>query len=102
MKLRIGLLGGGSWGTTVASMVARNSPTIMWARSNEVVDEINKNHSNEKYLPNAKLTHTLFASTSIEETIRDADVVVVGVPSHSFRQVLQDAKPFIRPWLGAR
>jgi glycerol-3-phosphate dehydrogenase (NAD(P)+) len=99
MKLRIGLLGGGSWGTTVASMVARNSPTIMWARSNEVVDEINKNHSNEKYLPNAKLTHTLFASTSIEETIRDADVVVVGVPSHSFRQVLQDAKPFIRPWV---
>jgi glycerol-3-phosphate dehydrogenase (NAD(P)+) len=80
-------------------MVARNSPTIMWARSSEVVDEINKNHSNEKYLPNAKLTQTLYASTSIEETIRDADVVVVGVPSHSFRQVLLDAKPFIRPWV---
>jgi glycerol-3-phosphate dehydrogenase (NAD(P)+) len=99
MKLRIGLLGGGSWGTTVASMVARNSPTTMWARSSEVVDEINKNHSNEKYLPNAKLTSTLLASTSIEETVRDADVVVVGVPSQSFRQVLQDAKPFIRPWV---
>jgi len=99
MKLRIGILGGGSWGTTVASMTARNSPTTMWARSSEIVDDINKNHRNEKYLPGANLTNSLIATTSIKTSVQDADVIVMGVPSQSFRQVLEDAKPYIRPWV---
>jgi glycerol-3-phosphate dehydrogenase (NAD(P)+) len=48
-KLRVALLGGGSWGTTVASLTARNSPTTMWARDTHSVEDINKNHRNEKY-----------------------------------------------------
>ncbi|MEO0776996.1 MAG: NAD(P)H-dependent glycerol-3-phosphate dehydrogenase, partial [Bacteroidota bacterium] len=40
MKLRVGLLGGGSWGTTVASMTALNAPTKMWARNAKTVEEI--------------------------------------------------------------
>jgi glycerol-3-phosphate dehydrogenase (NAD(P)+) len=99
MNLNIGLLGGGSWGTTVASLVTRNAPTKIWARSADTVREINEQHSNEKYLPGSKLHKGLRACDSIEETIRDADVVVMGVPSHSFRQVIEDAKPFIRPWV---
>jgi glycerol-3-phosphate dehydrogenase (NAD(P)+) len=99
MNLNIGLLGGGSWGTTVASLVTRNAPTKIWARSADTVREINEQHSNEKYLPGSKLHKGLRACDSIEETIRDADVVVMGVPSHSFRQVIEDAKSFIRPWV---
>lgn len=99
MTLRIGLLGGGSWGTTIASLTARNAPTIMWARSAEVVEDINNNHTNKKYLPDAKLTSSLVASNSIQDTVKDADVVVMGIPAQSFRQVLTDAKPYIRPWV---
>lgn len=99
MKLRIGLIGGGSWGTTVASLVARNSPTTMWARSEETVQEINQHHRNEKYLPGAMLTASLVATSSIKKAVEDADVIVMGVPSQCFRQVLQDAKPYIRPWI---
>lgn len=99
MKLRVGLLGGGSWGTTVASLTAQNGPTKMWARNEETVNEINKFHRNEKYLPGAKLTESLRASTSIKETIQDADVIVMGVPAQSFRYVLEDAKQYIRPWV---
>lgn len=99
MNLRIGLLGGGSWGTTVASLTARNSPTIMWARDAHTVEEINKHHRNEKYLPGSLLTETLRATNSIKEAVQDADVVVMGVPSHSFRNVLQEAKLHIRPWV---
>ena len=50
MNLKVGLLGGGSWGTTVASLIARNSSTKMWARNQNTVDDINNNHRNEKYL----------------------------------------------------
>ena len=99
MNLKVGLLGGGSWGTTVASLIARNAPTKMWARNQNTVDDINHHHRNEKYLPGAKLTPSLRATNSIEEAIHDADVLVMGVPSQVFRRVLEDAKPFIRPWI---
>ena len=99
MKLRVGLLGGGSWGTTVASLTAINGPTKMWARNQQTVDEINKHHRNEKYLPGAKLTESLQATNSVKDAVQDADVIVMGVPAQSFRHVLEEAKPYIRPWV---
>ncbi len=99
MKLKAALLGGGSWGTTVASLMASNTPTTMWARSQSTVDDINSNHRNEKYLPGSKLTPSLRATNSIEEAVKDADLIVMGVPSQVFRGVLENAKPFIRPWV---
>lgn len=99
MKLNVGLLGGGSWGTTVASLTARNTSTKMWARNAATVEDINKHHRNEKYLPGAKLTESLTATTSIKEAVQDADVIVMGVPCQSFRHVLEDARPYIRPWV---
>lgn len=98
-QLKVGLLGGGSWGTTVASLVARNTPTKMWARSPKTVADINDNHRNEKYLPGANLTKTLTATNSIQEAVQDADVVIMGVPAQVFRSVLEKAKPYIRPWV---
>jgi glycerol-3-phosphate dehydrogenase (NAD(P)+) len=99
MTLRIALLGGGSWGTTVASLTARNSPTTMWARDQKSVDEINLLHRNEKYLPGVTLNETLKATTSLKKAVQDADVIIMGVPSQSFRHVLEEAKPYIRPWV---
>lgn len=99
MKLRVGLLGGGSWGTTVASLTAKNTPTLLWAKNAKTVAEINEHHRNERYLPGARLTESLSATTSLKEAVQDADVIVMGIPSHSFRSVLQDAKPYIRPWV---
>ncbi len=99
MKLKVGLLGGGSWGTTVASLTAKNSETILWARNENTVREINEYHTNTKYLPNTKLHKSLTASNSIKETVENADVIVMGVPSQSLRKVLTEAKPYIRPWI---
>jgi glycerol-3-phosphate dehydrogenase (NAD(P)+) len=99
MKLKVGLLGGGSWGTTVASLTSKNSDTTIWARNIETVNEINEHNSNEKYLPKAKLHKGLKASNSIKETVENADVIVMGVPSQNFRAVLLEAKPYIRPWV---
>jgi glycerol-3-phosphate dehydrogenase (NAD(P)+) len=99
MKLQVGLLGGGSWGTTVASLTAKNTDTIIWARNKKTVDEINEHHTNQKYLPDAKLTETLIASNSIKETVENADVIVLGIPSQNMRKVLEEAKPYIRPWI---
>ena len=99
MRLKVGLLGGGSWGTTVASLVAHNADTTLWARSQVTVDEINQQHTNEKYLPGGKLYPRLRATSDMEEAIAGADVVIVGIPSHNFRSVLNDIKDFVRPWV---
>ncbi|MEL7425016.1 MAG: NAD(P)H-dependent glycerol-3-phosphate dehydrogenase [Bacteroidota bacterium] len=99
MNLKVGLLGGGSWGTTVASLTAKNCPTKIWARDSATVNDINQNHRNEKYLPGAQLTPSLKGCLTIEETVSDADVIVMGIPAQHFRQVLKDARPHIRPWV---
>lgn len=99
MRIRAAILGGGSWGTTVASLVARNVPAMLWARSAETVDEINTKHSNERYLPGARLTQGLRATTSIEEAVRGADVVIMGVPSQAMRETSKEVAKHIRAWV---
>lgn len=99
MRLRVGLLGAGSWGTTVASLIAPKTPTIIWARSADTAREINEQHTNQSYLPNADLPASLRATDSIEEAIRDADVLVMGVPSLGFRAVLEEVRRWLRPWV---
>ena len=99
MRLNVGILGGGSWGTTMGSLTSRNASTILWARNTETAEEINRQHTNEKYLPGFHLNPSLRATNSLEEAMHNADVVVVGVPCQNFRQVLSNAKPFIRPWV---
>lgn len=99
MNLNVGLLGGGSWGTTVASLVARKAPIMMWARDNDVVTEINENHTNSKYLPGAILSSKLKATIDLEQAVSNMDVIVVGIPSQNFRSVLIEVKKYIRPWV---
>ncbi|PSR12243.1 MAG: NAD(P)H-dependent glycerol-3-phosphate dehydrogenase [Bacteroidetes bacterium] len=99
MTLKVAIVGGGSWGTTVGSLVAKNCPTTLWARDERTVRDINERHTNEKYLAGLNLHPELKASTSLEVTLHDADVVVMAVPSQNFRAVLEQARPFIRPWV---
>lgn len=97
--LNIAVLGGGSWGTTVASLVARNTDVTLWARNAETVEEINSKHSNERYLPGARLSDRLRATNDIGEAVREADVIVMGIPSQNFRAVLEEVKQHIRAWV---
>jgi glycerol-3-phosphate dehydrogenase (NAD(P)+) len=99
MNLKAALLGGGSWGTTVASLIARNAPVKLWARDKATVDEINEKHTNTKYLPGARLNSKLVATGSIRKAVSQCDVLVMGVPSQHFRSVLEQAKDHIRPWV---
>ena len=99
MMLKVALLGGGSWGTTVASVVSRNAPITLWARDAATVAEINTDHRNSRYLPGIKLPEALKATTDLSEAVSSADVVIMGVPSSSFRAVLGDVAQHIRPWV---
>jgi glycerol-3-phosphate dehydrogenase (NAD(P)+) len=98
-ELKVAVLGGGSWGTTVAALTCRNAPVTLWARNPDTVEEINREHSNRTYLPDAKLPESLRASNDIAETVSGADVVVMGIPSQNFRSVLEEVSRHLRPWV---
>lgn len=97
--LKVAVLGGGSWGTTVAALTARNVPVTIWARNSDTVDEINRDHRNETYLPGADLPKTLCATHDIGEAVSEADVVVMGIPSQNFRSVLVEVRKHLRAWV---
>lgn len=97
--LKIAVLGGGSWGTTVAALTARNAPVTLWARNAETVEQINRDHRNETYLPGATLPERLRATGDIKEAVAGADVVVMGIPSQNFRAVLLEVRKHLRAWV---
>jgi len=97
---KVVVLGGGSWGTTVASICARRGPTLQWVRSAETAEDINTRHRNTRYLgEEVVLSETLRATTDFTEAARCADVIVMGVPSHGFRGVLTELAAELRPWV---
>src|SRR6202008_1056701 len=94
------VLGGGSWGTTIASICARRGPTLQWVRSEATAKDVNENHRNIRYLgKEVVLGETLRATTDFGEAANCADVVVMGVPSHGFRKVLIELASELRPWV---
>jgi glycerol-3-phosphate dehydrogenase (NAD(P)+) len=99
VRLRVSVLGAGSFGTTIAHLVTQNAPSLLWCRRGETADEVNASHTNERYLPGYTLDPQLRATASLEEAVHDADVLVMGVPSHGMRDVLGDVARHIRPWV---
>jgi glycerol-3-phosphate dehydrogenase (NAD(P)+) len=95
--VHVTVLGGGSWGTTVAALAATNTDTLLWARSSDVADEINAEHRNSRYLDGSVLPDRLRATSDLAEASQSADVLVVGVPSQFMRGVLAEVAPHVRP-----
>jgi glycerol-3-phosphate dehydrogenase (NAD(P)+) len=99
MRIRVAVIGAGSWGTTVAALAATNTPTTLWARRKELAEQINAAHVNVDYLPTFTLPEALRATSEIDEAVGTADVVVMAVPSHGFRDVLVEVSRTLRPWV---
>ena len=97
-NLKVGVLGGGSWGTTVASLVTRNAPVTIWARNSDTVEEINRQHANSKYLPGPRCRR----SWSPPRYRRDREWRRrrgYGHPLPELPQVLEVVKQHIRAWV---
>ena len=97
--MRIAVLGAGSWGTTVASLLAGHHDCTVWARDPELAREIYERDANSRYLPGFTLPSNLQATADLEKAVHDTDLLVVGVPTHGFRAILADARPYLRPWI---
>ncbi len=88
---KIAVIGGGSFGTVVANIIAQNGYNVrFWMRSEELVEEINEVHENKQYLPGYSLDEKVVATANMVEAVTGSEIIFVAVPSSSFRQVVKD------------
>jgi len=86
---RVAVLGAGSWGTTLADLLARKGEEVrIWAYESEVVDAVNSRHENPLYLPDCALAPRLNAVADARDLVRGAEVILSAAPSHAVRAVL--------------
>jgi len=86
---RIGVIGGGSWGTVLADLLAVKGFAVdLWAFEREVVEQINTHRENRLFLPGISLSANLNASSDIAGAVAGKDMLVVVVPSHVIRETM--------------
>lgn len=87
--MKVAVIGAGSWGTAVADLVAIKQPVLLWARRPELAAAINDSRENPDYLPGHTLRDGVSASGELGTVLDGAQAIVMGVPSHGFRSVLE-------------
>lgn len=97
MKAKIAVMGGGAWGTALAAHAARLGHEVrLWAREEEVVQDVNERHENRLFLEGAALHESLVASSDPQAVLAGVDVVLLVPPSAFLRAVTRDV---VAPWL---
>ena len=97
----VAVLGAGSWGTALAALVARHGHrATLWGRDADIVAAIDRDHENPRYLPGLALPASLRATTDLAVAMRDADLVLVVVPSHAFADTVRALQPHLPVGVG--
>ena len=87
----ISVIGGGSFGTVIANIIALNGHDVrFWMRSEEMVSEVNTVHENSQYLPGYKLNERVVATENMVTAVGSSEIIFVAVPSSSFRDVVKN------------
>ena len=95
VERHLAVVGAGSWGTTVANVVAKNQPTVLWARRSELAEQISTRHENADYLRGVQLVESLRCSSVLGEVVTGASVVMMAVPSNGFRDVATQVAKYV-------
>jgi glycerol-3-phosphate dehydrogenase (NAD(P)+) len=97
-EFEIGVLGGGTFGTTIAhSLSIVGNSVEFWMRGQDQCETINTKRENTKYLPGYKLGSNIHATTSLERAVKNKDIIFICIPSKSFRAVTSKLKSLVDP-----
>lgn len=84
----VGVMGGGSWGTTLAHLLGQNGhQVLLWLRDPQMKDEVNTHHRNSKYLGEHVISQNVTATAETREVAERCQVIIMAVPSGGFREV---------------
>lgn len=94
--MNIGVIGGGSWGTALAKLLAdKGNDVTLWAYEPELEEQVNIGHENILYLPDIALPLNLKVTNDIATCVRNKEMIVSVPPSHVVRRVISEAAPFL-------
>jgi glycerol-3-phosphate dehydrogenase (NAD(P)+) len=94
---KIGVIGAGSWGTALATVVAEKGNKVkIWDIDEKHLKSMEENRENVNYLPGIELNENIEIAYTTKETVEDADVVLFSAPAQFFRGALASALEFIR------
>jgi glycerol-3-phosphate dehydrogenase (NAD(P)+) len=97
-KSVVTVMGGGSFGTVIANIIANNGYFVkFWMRSEDMASEINNEHLNSFYLPGYELNNSILATSSMVDAISETSLIFLAVPSSSFRSVAEEVIGFAPP-----
>jgi len=95
---RAAVLGGGSFGTVLANLLAENGiETRLWMRDADQASDTQCNRENKKYIPGLKLADYLNATSDIQYALQDASFVLLSIPSKAFREIARQSRSFLSP-----
>lgn len=94
-SFKTAVLVAGSWGTALASVLAEKHEVMLWTRNQQQADEINREHTNSRFLPNVQLSQRIKATTNIKEALEGIVAVVLVCPSSAMRELCQKISPYI-------
>lgn len=98
MTYKIGMIGGGSWGTALAILLSKSGHSVdIWLRDKGQIEDICYTRENVKYLPGVVIPTNISITNDLESVIFDKDILVLSVPSHSIRENLMTGKKYIKP-----
>ncbi|MDR2213117.1 MAG: NAD(P)H-dependent glycerol-3-phosphate dehydrogenase [Pseudomonadales bacterium] len=94
----VAVIGGGSFGTVIANIIAHNGHyTQLWMRDAEQVESLNLTRQNQQYLPGHDIHAKVEAIHDLRAVVELAELIFVAVPSGSFRSVVRQMRPHLRP-----
>ena len=96
MSTRVVVVGAGSWGTALASVLAGNKHDVtLWAREPDVVEQINGQRENVRFLPGVRLPDGIRATSDLAAAVQGAEFVVNVVPAQFCGRVMAEAAPHV-------
>lgn len=94
----LAIIGGGSWGTALASVLApRFEEVRLWVRESDLARRMRDSRVNDVFLPGIALPANVVPGHSLETTLTGADIVVSVMPSHVVREVYEEMTPWLTP-----
>jgi len=92
---KVTVIGSGSWGTALAVMLQKHGhDVVIWSRRQDAVDEMQNDRENKTYLPGIALPEGMNFTTDREQAVKDAEIIILSVPSKAVRQTVTDFAPF--------
>ena len=94
---KIAVLGAGSWGTVLGSMLAdKGYEIVLYGNNAKVNDEVNQHHTNEHYMKNWQVNQTVAATGDLNQALKDAEIVLFVLPTQAIRSVAQNVSKVLQ------